>query len=520
MLLFFNFNMPNILLFMVLILVNNTFNIKYFSHSIILDLMERVFLNDFYLYNFYFFWTNLWYLPIFIFTLCLLILYKNILCNLFICSLYYLITFTFFVIYLEFNNNNLNLYENSIFNENINVLLINNINKIHPFLLYFSSAILIYIFILLYNSFLNSIHQRSSYYLNFFYRKIFFFYIINSIAIFLGSWWAFQEGSWGGWWNWDSSEVFALLILLKILILYHSNIFLNSFYIKLEYLKSSLFYLIIFYLFMQINFSLISHNFGFKIMQFIDKDYLIILFIIKLLFNVLLGYLNLSLYYSYTKALGNKKKHFIIYFLFILFYSIIYGSLLLLINNFLWELLKINILNIQLQFNILIIFILFYFIYFLFQFNIYLTLFSYFYNTLIINYLIVLFIKLVKFIKVNLRLHFLFLFLICLVLLKTNINLNIWKYNNVILNKESSLTLLYNLNNLEMLNNFIISSTSLEAKSFNLLFIFNKIQQNFYPTDATFYIIFENNLEVILIIFLLILIPFYLYCYNNKIIIF
>ena len=30
----------------------------------------------------------------------------------------------------------------------------------------------------------------------------------------MGGLWAYQEGSWGGWWDWDISEVFGLFIYL------------------------------------------------------------------------------------------------------------------------------------------------------------------------------------------------------------------------------------------------------------------------------------------------------------------
>jgi cytochrome c biogenesis factor len=54
------------------------------------------------------------------------------------------------------------------------------------------------------------------------YLSIKFYIILIIITLFMGSWWALQEGSWGGWWNWDPSEVFGLLFLLAYLYLIHN----------------------------------------------------------------------------------------------------------------------------------------------------------------------------------------------------------------------------------------------------------------------------------------------------------
>jgi hypothetical protein len=92
------------------------------------------------------------------------------------------------------------------------------------------------------------------------------------IALFLGSWWAFQEGTWGGWWNWDPSEVFGLLFLILQL----TNLHENTNYFKLvkvhkkTLISASL--LLGVYFFIQLNFEIISHNFGVKFFFFFNNN--------------------------------------------------------------------------------------------------------------------------------------------------------------------------------------------------------------------------------------------------------
>jgi len=138
-----------------------------------------------------------------------------------------------------------------------NPLLLNSINKFHPLLLYLSL-----LWITIY-SFQNT-QTQSITYCKYSYKEI---YVNTNLSIliltmFLGSWWAIQEGSWGGWWNWDPSEVFGLLLIVNYLALIHSK---KGLRFKKRYTLSliSLFLLtFLSYLLIQLNFDLVSHNFG------------------------------------------------------------------------------------------------------------------------------------------------------------------------------------------------------------------------------------------------------------------
>lgn len=110
--------------------------------------------------------------------------------------------FTFLILYyIELSDYwyiNSMLLNLNIYSENFNNLLINSINKYHPLLLYISIFVF-YFTILLFYYFL----KKPNYFL-FLKIQIFIkFFIQNYIkyiifSLFLGSFWALQEGSWGG----------------------------------------------------------------------------------------------------------------------------------------------------------------------------------------------------------------------------------------------------------------------------------------------------------------------------------
>jgi len=117
------------------------------------------------------------------------------------------------IIFIETQPYFLNLFDffsNSLSKTNFNFLLKNNLNKIHPFLFYYGL-----VFFNVYFSFLVKI-KKNFYYIAYADSSKAFFLthksiFLSSSALFLGAWWAFQEGSWGGWWNWDPSETLSLV---------------------------------------------------------------------------------------------------------------------------------------------------------------------------------------------------------------------------------------------------------------------------------------------------------------------
>lgn len=152
-----------------------------------------------------------------------------------------------------------------------NTLLVNNLNKIHPFIFY-SGTFLVFSILLIWTlrklnlgqfaltSQLNQINLLQVPIL-----------VVSLIALFLGSWWAVQEGTWGGWWNWDPSETFGLLFLLFALFNIHTLFKFDLVYKIHQRIKILTFFLILTYFFIQLNFDLVSHNFGVKFFYFFNN---------------------------------------------------------------------------------------------------------------------------------------------------------------------------------------------------------------------------------------------------------
>lgn len=168
---------------------------------------------------------------------------------------------------------------------------------------------------------------------------------INFVALFLGGWWAFQEGSWGGWWNWDISEVFGLYIALQVLWLAHTAPHALNVGSGVRQIMFSGLLLFIFYFFMQLNFNLISHNFGLRSTYFfVDFNYIIWLIVV----SGVVGYVSFTKPRSQTGLVSmytvTQTSHLNpIYFLHLYALSLLLVfSLVILFNNFSFLYLGLN----------------------------------------------------------------------------------------------------------------------------------------------------------------------------------
>lgn len=159
------------------------------------------------------------------------------------------------------NYSTLHGYDYLLFNN----LLINKINYIHPFLFFLTVSFLLLFWLLIFYYFylskpVNVYYLHSiSLYLNMWLKtNINYIYLL----ILLGAWWAFQEGTWGGWWAWDPSELLSLTIFFIVIYLLHIKFILFKLINVLQPLTLLYMLASINYLFLQINFNLTSHNFG------------------------------------------------------------------------------------------------------------------------------------------------------------------------------------------------------------------------------------------------------------------
>ena len=237
------------------------------------DFYKRVICNDSSINLLYYFWTNFDWLLYF---MCIMYVFIVLKSNQ---NKNHLILMTAIVFYIYFEYHYLYSYS-YFFTKNLNInpdyfnnLLSNDINKYHPLLFYIST------FMLLNTDRLSNISNST---INFHNIKYKHRSLINTLLItttlFMGSWWALQEGSWGGWWNWDASEMLGLLIMTLIYINLHTS-FSTYYLYKLTYI-TYIYLIFIYYILIQSNFNIVSHNFGSLGNDVVNLDYWYIIFIL------------------------------------------------------------------------------------------------------------------------------------------------------------------------------------------------------------------------------------------------
>jgi len=358
------FNIYTSILFMsnqFLLFLSLVWFLSYSNHTLnVWDLYSRTLGNEFYINLYYFLWTSFWYIPLFIGLIVIWQLTsRNYLKHTVLTLLIFLILYNVIFdiqLYWLFNTNP---YIIPLKSEHYNNLLLNSINKYHPGLLYWSSLLIMsYCFVihLLYPGLYWVFYfQQSEIKLL---RNFIWAGLTLLITLALGGWWALQEGSWGGWWNWDPSEVFGLIILMFFILSFHKNRNKQNFSKQwVEYLSIFLIILQV-YFFTQLNFDLVSHNFGTKIDNFIDNTNLYTLIIVISYYYSLKLLSNIKNLYLYTLTKNLPKllhkfsllKLYTLVIILIFTYELVY-SLIPLVNDFLWKLFNVNLVNYVLIFE-------------------------------------------------------------------------------------------------------------------------------------------------------------------------
>nr|QPL15888.1 ccmf [Strombidium sp.] len=529
--LFWRINLHNYYLLFVIFNLISYNNILLFKKTNIVDLVWRRSFNEPFLFNYYFIWTNFWYIFI---LLSIIIFYffidkKNSL--LFFLNL--LLFYFTLIYYLDFYYLNFYNLKFSFFNKYLNPLLLNKFNKIHPFFFYLTIILICYNFL-----------SKKKY--NFKKNIILPFYTI-AISLLLGAWWAFQEGSWGGWWNWDSSEMLGLIILIYTMYLFH---FLPKLNLKFFTKKLSILFIVFLYLcylLLQLNFSISSHNFNNIVKgNYLYKSYIFLLLIIqyliilKLIYNITFNIVFYLCFYNFKKNFENYKRNFFFWFkIFLIFlvsllvlksYSVILYNFTFFVNN----IFNVNWLSYQ---QILIFLILFYFI---FNLN-YL-----FFLTLIKSYLIVNFNFFFPFLICKVRNKFFFLHFFFFILFF--LNLNLYFYNNFIYHNITYLKIningyffYYNYWNITLDNsyyfltkqlfinndfvNYTLTSNNFWRKASNIKFSlpwsYDYVWQFFLkPFKIKYLIMFtENNSNFFIILIFFIILNIYFFLNKTKLII-
>ena len=319
------------------------------------DMLSRTIIDDSYLNLYYFYWTNFWYLPLFfsaiLLTVGLVVCVGNIHLTLKAPTL--LLLSVGVVEVIDYTGTNTLLHGWVSESLDFNTLLTNNINKYHPFLLYCGLALLVSLSVeQLYSSLSYKSRFRPTMTAS---RPLSINYtatLILTTTLYLGSWWAVQEGSWGGWWNWDPSEVFGLLAMGFFVRRWHllTNPALTE--PVLTYTKVFIRVIVILYLFIQINFDLVSHNFGTKSNVFVDPIYTYISVLcffmgslVVLLRACIIRYVHYTIVGCRPTQYGPKVLISGSITLTLCISAIIYLSFIVLLNDFLWKFFNLNLWN-------------------------------------------------------------------------------------------------------------------------------------------------------------------------------
>ena len=471
--------------FLVPISLLNFFLVKFTMKFNILDLLARSSLNTFYINNFYFFWTSLWYLYFFFFTVILYYLFSKLK---FIHTSFFVIVLSFFlvnyILYTEaFFGNTFTNYT-FLYGEHINILLKNSVNKIHPLLLYSSSYIFFLFLPLIFFS------KRTKHLYSEVYNIIFVFNQLRQVlvfilvALFLGSWWALQEGSWGGWWNWDPSEFFGLIILYFILSLFHNKHNINSNQRLFTNLVLNISYLFTFFLLLQLNFSLISHNFGFRNLKFLNIEILLFLYLLLFLY-MFCTFLNSAhsmrgIFNSNYST--NLNFQFVLQVILILFNLIVLTALL---SFFLKTLLSFKFFFSFISFNKLLVLLFLCFYIKLF----YLTINSglFYINVFLQNYYVIFYVTTLYNYKLKYLSHYLIFLVVALNLLHKHNILNDYIYVSFNDLKTHSAFLSINNREIELLLNFFSTSSTFESKSFSLEIGKNYLYQIYFISNTNWH---------------------------------
>ena len=183
-----------------------------------------------------------------------------------------------------------------------------------------------------------------------FYKSSYYYVLLLFFTLYLGSWWALQEGSWGGWWNWDPSEVFGLVITYFYLIIVHNSSTIK-FYYSLKILRILFTTYLVIYFLIQLNFGLVSHNFGTRIDWFVSTDFYYLLFFIFSFILILFFLTNVFIFSKYlvlynsktTQSINNSCFRVLLLFFILLLQFLL--SFIFIFNDFFWKFMQLNMFN-------------------------------------------------------------------------------------------------------------------------------------------------------------------------------
>lgn len=245
----------------------------FWGYGYFTDLLTRLSVNEALLGTYYFWWTSLTYVPLFFFSLSTLYVLTSPSLRARVAVLTSLPLFTLYLTeFIDYHPLNQSWSVTDATLSGVNILLTNALNRYHPFVFYTSAALLLLTLLCLINVTYSNRSRRAAPQSPVPVFGLSQSAVINIVALWMGSWWALQEGTWGGWWNWDSSETFGLMILLAVLYLWHARVLSRSPFTAVATTLIFVAAIVLSYFFIQLNFDLVSHNFGSKFFFFFNNN--------------------------------------------------------------------------------------------------------------------------------------------------------------------------------------------------------------------------------------------------------
>ena len=494
MLLFINYNTYSILIFLLTIFILKVFLVKFFITTLVVDLLSRTITNYFFFTNLFIYWTNLYYLhTFFLLVIFLCVVVKSKYTNYELLASYALFLILSSNLFCEFYSNTLFSFNMQLFNEDVNSLLKNTVNKIHPLLLYSSfTAFFISVIHFPYKNLTKPL-QKDKHLTQHVFSYVKFSMMLIVVALYLGSWWALQEGSWGGWWNWDSSEFFGLLVFYYLVLLVHRPDLVKSWLLLINHVLKNQYFLIIFFLLLQLNFNVISHNFGFRSTKFLNIEVILFLLLLLLLF---ISYSNVNSSILLTLSLVSTrltvvKPYGVSILLFNLFNFVVALSLI----NFLIKVLT----NLKFFVSFLSFYKLLCIVWLYFWLRFLKVSYSHILFTHLLHssfYFVFIFIKSWRGSLLQFYLHYILFIIFTVNLVGKYYTINTFLHTNLIDTVTRSHYLALNTIEVELWLNFITNSTSFEGKSFSLCFTQNYSQQ-LYLLNTSYFFTVVNSLDPI-----------------------
>lgn len=235
---------------------------------------------------------------------------------------------------------------NIYINLNHNILLDSIYLYIHPILLVITATTIIY-FSISYLYYLYYIIYQYKYYKINFFLVIYMLLILATSTLIFGSFWAFLENTWGGFWVWDYSECLNFNIVLLLLLTLHLFNYIRLQYFYYTYIHIFMYFTYI-YVYVKIYMLNTSHMFNNTLYWYEHLNWSILLIIAYIIYYY---WKTILAVYKYN-TINLINFWFIYYFLYFLNSSILNTAIMFNLYNYILMLMYVYKFTVHIYFFI------------------------------------------------------------------------------------------------------------------------------------------------------------------------